>query len=327
MTRNISQKIVNYFGKQVVKNKSNLVCRIFHLYLRKILIRLGDPLIKCNVHGYELKLPLSHRLPINLKSCPYYSSNLGRIASYAKNKYSEFKLIDIGANVGDSVAILRAQSYFPILCVEGDYHFLNILQENMANFSDVSIAPTFVGDTSGLQAAKVIKHDGTAYIKNIEDSGERTGYHICPLDEVLERYPDFSDSKMLKTDTDGFDGKVIRGSVEFIKKNNPILFFEYDPFFLKQQDDNGLEIFALLKKYGYSGILVYDNFGELLICMPEIDLQRIEEIDLYFTGRKGGHYCDVCVFHFEDNDLFETSRNLEVSFFRDKKLSNNENSI
>lgn len=312
----VAQRI---FDQEISTRKVSRLQQKIHNCIKSTLIRWKDPLISYGIHNYEIKLPLSHLLPTILKNYPYYSSNLARLASYANNKYDDFRLIDIGANVGDSVALLRAQAYFPILCIEGEDYFLKVLQENIAQFSEVSIAPTFVGDANAIVMGEVIGYGGTAHLENIEASTGTSKFQLRRLGQVLEEHPDFLNAKMVKIDTDGFDGKIIRGAVDILERSKPILFFEYDPFFLEQQGDNGLNIFTLLIKCGYSGLIIYDNYGDLLICLPEIDLDRIEEIDLHFSGRKNNQYCDICAFHSEDKDLFMRARASELQFFHNLK--------
>lgn len=45
-------------------------------------------------------------------------------------------------------------------------------------------------------------------------------------------------SKFLKTDTDGFDGKLLRGGIDFLGQSSPVIFFEYDPDLLAVQGDS-----------------------------------------------------------------------------------------
>lgn len=42
----------------------------------------------------------------------------------------------------------------------------------------------------------------------------------------------------------------------------------------------------------------------------------LEELTLYFSGRRGYLYCDMCVFHAEDHDLFDIVRQSELQFFK-----------
>ncbi|MBD2129906.1 hypothetical protein NDI39_22750 [Microcoleus sp. ZQ-A2] len=95
---------------------------------------MSAPLISYKIAGFNLLLPFSHQLPFILKTYPLYSSNLARLAKYVKEKYEHLKFIDIGANIGDSIALLRKEAVFPILCIEGDEQFLSALEKNATFF-------------------------------------------------------------------------------------------------------------------------------------------------------------------------------------------------
>jgi FkbM family methyltransferase len=276
-----------------------------------------------NIHGYDLEFPASHALPGILQRWPHYSSNLGRIAQIVHKKYADLKFIDIGANVGDSVAILRRLSHYPILCIEGDRAFLNVLSRNAQKFDAVTISPFYVGEQDSVIMAKSTGLAGTAHLASAESYGTDDAaieqIEVKKLSSVLSQHPEFSQPKMIKTDTDGFDAKILRGAVDVLTAAKPVVFFEYDPFFLAQQNDNGISIFSLLAEQGYGGLIIYDNFGDLLLCLPTIEIARIEELDLYFSGRRSLQYCDICAFHLEDQDLFEQTRQLELAFFRNLK--------
>jgi FkbM family methyltransferase len=288
-------------------------------YLKNFLVKYGDPLVTYNLHGYDIELPLSHQLPDILKQWPHYSANLGRLAHYVNHKYADLTFIDIGANVGDSIAIVRELSEFPILCVEGDVNFLEILSKNVQKFKDVDIAPFFIGDREISISAKSSGIGGTAHLSLLEENDTSATIQMKTLDGILAQHERFASSKMLKIDTDGFDCKIIRGSLDFLRTSKPVIFFEYDPFFLKEQDDDGISIFSLLKENGYSGVIVYDNFGDLMLCLPEIQMERLEELHLYFSGRRSLQYYDICVFHSEDRDIFNSARTSELEFFRKLK--------
>jgi FkbM family methyltransferase len=289
------------------------------LRLKDFLVRHGDPLIAYNLHGYDIELPLSHKLPDILKSYPIYSANLGRMANHVYQKYSDMTFIDVGANVGDSIAILRELSDFPILCVDGDTHFLEVLHKNVQRFHDVDIAPFFIGDEEITVSAKSSGFGGTAHLKYVPELDGGNKIRIKTLDGILSQYPRFSKSKMMKIDTDGFDCKIIRGATDFLQQAKPVLFFEYDPSLLKDQNDDGLSAFSLLEKNGYSGLLIYDNFGDLMICFSEINMERLEELHLYFSGRDSSQYYDICAFHAEDQDVFDVARKSELNFFHSLK--------
>jgi hypothetical protein len=120
---------------------------------------------------------------------------------------------------------------------------------------------------------------------------------------------------MIKIDTDGFDCKILRGAADFLKTAQPVVFFEYDPFLLAEQGDDGISIFNDFRQYNYKKMLIYDNVGDLMVTTDVDNSSLIQEIHLYFSGRWSHQYCDICVFHAEDSDLFETVRQQEIQFF------------
>lgn len=288
--------------------KANIFTRLFYK-----IIKLSDPLISYKIAGFDLLLPFSHQLPFILKTYPLYSSNLARIAKYVKQKYEHLKFIDVGANIGDSIAILRKEAEFPILCIEGDDQFLSVLEKNAPIFAEVHIVQAYLGEFSNSMRGTTIKQGGTAHLS--ENKVGENIIEVKKLSDVLKDYPSFWQSKMIKVDTDGFDCKILRGAADFLKSAKPIIFFEYDPFFLGDQGDDEISIFQDLSGYGYKNLLIYDNFGDLMLSTNINNSRILEELHLYFSGRLGHRYCDICVFHTEDSDLFEIAREREIHFF------------
>jgi FkbM family methyltransferase len=296
------------YHTRLMRFKSTIFKRLFHLILKT-----GDHLIEHDIGGVILLLPFSHQLPFLLKSYPLYSSNLARLAKYVKQKYEHLKFIDVGANIGDSIALLRKEAEFPILCIEGDEQFLSVLEKNATLFAEVDIVKAYLGESSNSIRGTTIKQGGTAHLSE-NQVGENL-IEVKKLSDVLKDYPSFWKSKMIKVDTDGFDCKILRGAADFLKNAKPIIFFEYDPFFLTEQGDDGTSIFNNLSSYGYKNLLIYDNFGDLMLSANINNSRLLEELHLYFSGRLGHRYCDICVFHTEDNDLFEIAREREIQFF------------
>jgi len=280
----------------------------------KFIAATKNPLVNFQYGERTFKIPFSHDLPFILNAYPRYASNLGRLAKYVQEEYKDLTFIDVGANIGDSVFILKAKAEFPILCIEGDDYFFKILQNNISQFSNVFSEKAYVGQETQEINKEALRENGTAYLvsstKNIS---------VISLSSLSKKYPNFSSSKMLKIDTDGFDGFVIRGAIDFLKVAKPIIFFEYDPYLLSQQNDDGLSIFKSLRAIGYGAIIIYDNFGEYMLSLHLEQTQILEEIHYYLLGRNSLFYADICAFHIEDFDLFEKVRALELDF--SKKLN------
>ncbi len=282
---------------------------------RRWLVRAaGDPLVRYALGDTEILLPLSHNLPIYRRAFPAYSSNVARIARHVLAKYPDLTLIDIGANVGDTVALLRSQAHFPVLCIEGSEQFFAILQMNAARlWREVDLERALVAPVAGEMRGRLVARAGTAYFGRDESSPEAiTGKR---LSDILRLHRRFAGSKMIKVDTDGWDSRILRGELEFLREAKPAVFFEYAPYFFALCQDDGFQIFESLRAVGFRKILVYENTGEYLLEADVEDTTLLEDLHALYSRRGAEHYADMCAFHEEDTDLCETIRRAELEFF------------
>lgn len=258
----------------------------------------------------------NHDLPNTLAVHPLYSQNLPRLAEYVLTKYSDLTLIDVGANIGDTARFLRAQLDIPILCVEGSQEYLPYLLENTAGMSDVEIETSFLGEAAPAAGLELVSHKGTARLSAEASAESPAEVSLRTLDDVLTSHPRFAGCKLLKTDTDGFDAKVLRGATKLLEGAKPLVFTEYDPIFLSEQGDSGLGMLSDLRSLGYAHALVYDAYGYLVMGLSLDDWELIEQLDEYVTPRVPLPYFDLALFHSEDADLFELCMKREKEFFR-----------
>jgi FkbM family methyltransferase len=288
--------------------------------LRALLIGLGDPLVQYDLAGTRIVLPLSHDLPITKKFLPYYSTNVARIARYVAETYPEFVFVDIGANVGDTAALVRSEVDAPILCIEGDERWFSILELNAVRIGkQVEIERAFVGDETGGMSVRIEERRSTTHLVAQAEAPE---IQTVRLSEALERRPVFARAKMIKLDTDGFDCRIIRGALRLLTDLRCVLFFEYDPHWLGLAGDRGIDVFAKLREVGYEWAIFYEKSGEYLISVRLEDQWAIEDLDGYYRGQGGDRYADVCVFHRDDVGLWETVRRRELEFFTGPHGSN-----
>ncbi|WP_186735761.1 FkbM family methyltransferase [Spirosoma utsteinense] len=315
------QRAQSLYNMKLNESRQNLLNRVKSRLVQIAFdnVKKSNPLIETNIGKFSLQLPFDHQLPFIIKRSPYYSTNLARIARKVNEKYVDLKFIDIGANVGDSVALLRSEATFPVLCIEGDDYFFSILERNASRFSDVYLAKNYVGEITTEVNAVSVELGGTAHL--LQNAANESKISIKKISTILNDYPLFKTSKMLKVDTDGFDNKIIRGSADFLENAKPVIFFEYDPYFLSQQNDDGISIFSTLVGLGYNKLLIYENDGEFLLSADTDNRMLLEDITYFYTGRKGLRYCDICAFHKEDNDIFENVRLDEIKFFSQVRSS------
>lgn len=289
----------------------------------KIFVKLKDKLriteiVRYNLKEKEIFIPFNHDLPLNKILIPVYSDNIGRIALYLQEKYPDLRVIDIGANIGDSAVIIKSKADMPILCIEGDEKYFSLLKRNVSQWKDVFIEKCFVG-IPGNRKGEYIHHKGSGKI--IENENDGSNIHFENLDSILERNPLFRDIKLIKIDTDGFDCRIIRSEIDLISKLKPVIFFEYDPYFLNNINDDGLSIFNDLYKINYRKMIIYENTGEYLLSVELNQKQIIEDIHYFYSGRGGGKYCDICIFHSDDSELADLIRKKEIKFFKNYRRS------
>ncbi|MFW6155129.1 MAG: FkbM family methyltransferase [Planctomycetota bacterium] len=260
----------------------------------------------------KLRLPLSHGLPVFRSVFPQYGENLYRTAAALRQKYPEATAIDVGANVGDSVAFIRDAADWPILCIEGEPRFNALLQTNTAHLSDVEIVQAFVGPGQGETYSCLVEGTGTSRLVAGDGEGPAS---LVPLAQIAAQHPRFESPRLVKIDTDGFDLQIISGDIEFLQAARAAVFFEYDPFLFADQGVGGLEVFRILRDAGYSLAAFWDNWGDYLLTAGLDDVDLLTDLAAYYEGRGGGRYADVCVFHEQDRDVAQILRQGERAFF------------
>lgn len=152
---------------------------------------------------------------------------------------------------------------------------------------------------------------GTGTISNKGD----TRIETKKLDSILNSYPALKEAKLLKIDTDGFDFKIMKGAVELLRTVKPVIFTEFDQNLMKQIDEDYNDMFDFFRKLNYECVIFYDNFGDYLISLNLNEKEKIEDITNYFDNRNTDKFCDICVFHSDDKDLFDLTRKKELEFF------------
>jgi FkbM family methyltransferase len=239
---------------------------------RRLLVRLGDPKVRYRLGSVELDLPLSHELPFYRHDHPRYDERIGTLARELGGP-----VVDVGANVGDTAASIRAASDVPILCIEGERGFFSLLERNAARMGDVELEHAFVdAPTQG----HVQRGAGTARIV----AGDE-GLPTKPLERILEEHPRFAVPALLKLDTDGMDVPILVANLHLLARLRPVLFFEYDPNLGASPD-----VFERLATVGYATAEWFENTGE-----PAGTVELPAHLHERYIGHGGHRYADICV--------------------------------
>ncbi len=225
-----------------------------------------------------------------------------------KKKQGDF-IIDIGANVGDSLTAMWNHTNDRFICIEPVEEFFNLLSDNVRNLEKpdrVHIERAFITDNmEGAYSAKV-NPSGTASMERLKDEKPKTPSKT--VDFLLKERNVKSESiDLLKIDTDGFDGDCLISARSLLKNGNALLYWE-NCYRTYMQYEKYLEAYDLLNHEGYSTFFIFDNYGNYL-CKGGVDIMRsvAEYMQRVRVGWGGTTftYCDVLACKLEDVELCE----------------------
>jgi FkbM family methyltransferase len=267
--------------------------------------------IRHGIHDFALLMPLAHALPEYRFNFPDYGENLGRIARTVCCKYPRATIIDIGANIGDSAAIIRHHAG-PVatLCIEpSEEYYPYLLRNAVAIGPEITCLKAAVDVSSGVIPARLSAASGTARLLPTTSS---ESVQVFSLERIIEMFPQFAEPRLIKVDTDGFDGRILAGASAFIQKVRPVLFWEFDPSLDAASSGPGPAIFTMLANAGYAQLTVYTNTGEYLTTVSLQNRNILSDLISFFSGRTSSQYADLCAFSEVDTDLAETLREHEL---------------
>lgn len=264
------------------------------------------------VFGKEILIPLNHSLPTNVLLNQKYSLNLNRIARFVYSKYQYFTAIDVGANIGDSVTLIKKDAGARVICFEGDKEYIKYLRTNIQGYDDVYVYEVMLGEKSGYTLANIDSINGTSNLSKNEISKQKI--RIEKIDNMLGSVL-FNNLKLLKIDTDGYDLKVLQGARKMVLKHKPVLYFEMFEEMLNKNGNSVKQTLEFLSKNEYLHIISYDNYGNLhrMLKLPRIITQ--EYINSQFSDPRAIYY-DIIAFHNSNFRYYNQFCKSELKFYR-----------
>jgi FkbM family methyltransferase len=244
---------------------------VFHTIggIRQTRLLLGsDDHILYRVGTHNISLPAGHELPKYQEAHRLYDRFpliLGEVLPTTD------LIVDVGANVGDTAAAFCNTAGRRIVCVEGSRRFFGLLEENARMLRRHGHEITCVNAIIGLPGISGEIREGTS-------SGElvltKDGRQTQSLDDVISPLLQ-SDSRiiLIKTDTDGMDGSILRSGERTLRQHEPLLFWENE---IKTPNDVSAYsvAFEMLDDIGYNRFSIFDNFGNLIFETSAIDHLR-----------------------------------------------------
>lgn len=281
-------------------------------FLRRVLTKLfDDPPCVLDIHGRPLSLPLSHPLPVYLGQFPNYDRLPRRLGAYIHRRHGHLNCIDVGANIGDTIASFRQDERDTFLAIEPNPKFARYLSLNWGWSKTVTMVRDICSSAHDEGTFVIQEKNGTASIHGTEGGLKM---RRRPLDEIVREHPSAAHANVLKIDTDGHDMKVIEGASGLLSRVRPALLFECDAFENTHYVEDCLRILELLRHVGYTHFLLYDNFGHLMGRHSLSEPGSFRDL-LFYQLTSRFHYFDILVMM--DEDLLPFHRE-EVEYFTDR---------
>jgi len=256
--------------------------------------------IKCG--NFELEAPASHLLADLRPPQPYRDWCVGISARYLAEKYADGTLIDVGANIGDTAAIMATHVQNKLVLIEASDYYFELLSRNARQFrNEIILVKAMVGN--GQEVMGTLNYwGGTASFHESTEVGKRV---------ITRRLGDVADEKtcFVKIDTDGFDFRIIDSSMDWLALACPGVLFE-------NQIRNGTDFaasnstLAKLQGGGYAFFVVWDDTG--LHVLSTDSLEALTDLNRYLfkiwqgEGRRSIHNYDVLCLHRRDEDIYRS---------------------
>jgi FkbM family methyltransferase len=262
-------------------------------------------LIPIQIGKYLILMRENNALWVQYANNPDYSAQLGRLATKVFHAYPNALMIDVGANVGDTAAIVKTAMDVPIICIEGDPAVLPLLRQNVAPMKTVTACQHYLGERME-DVEVIIQKEGwdstIVPVKSGEFSTSKT-MSLVKLDEVVAGLALPHMCKLLKVDVEGFDFKVLRGASSLLQKDKPVIIFEWNHQNLEQIGEASMGIFPYLSALDYEDILIFDGQGDFMMPGKVTDAGLLQDLYDYSRNLKGLFYYDICVFPKQDSNM------------------------
>jgi FkbM family methyltransferase len=205
------------------------------------------------VAGTLMRVPRDHPVLWHQRKQPNRHQPIARTAAALGARDQQRPFVDIGANIGDTAAVMAANARNPLILVEPSDEFHPLLVHNAQSLPSVrAIHRILVADRPGVTGT--LTHWGGTAALTEGPSAARS----MLLSEIAP-----ADTAFVKIDTDGFDYRIINGALDWLQTVRPVVMWEVD---VRSEADvtDADSVVANLAEIGYARFLVWDDPGDLL---------------------------------------------------------------
>lgn len=253
------------------------------------------------IDGFKMDMGENHSLPDNMNTFPMYDRFvpfLGILADKIKTADNHI-IIDIGANVGDTVAALIKHTDANVICVEPTKQFYDLCEKNINSFGEeyskrIKLIQAYVAQQES-EAYRSSITEGTAVKIKISNSSAAEAPTKTIPQIVRDIGANMHNISLIKVDTDGYDASCILSLGDSLKGVSPLLYWE-NQINNGEQCDKFIEMVGVLNDMSYECFFVFDNFGNFQ-CMT--DSQGMKDIIFYLwrimkkKSARSYYYVDV----------------------------------
>jgi len=255
------------------------------------------PPVRTTLHGFSVLLNRGNTYPFLLRGCPHFNAPLVELVHQVfEVTNSALTLVDVGAATGDTVLLIKQRcpgNVRRFICIEGEREFAILLRNNMRQFDNVDVIHTLLAAESTMVRSLVKHHRGsaTAIGANMLNAAS-----FDSLEYFHDVYID-----ILKIDVDGFDGEVITGAKNTLRRCRPAVIFEWHPALILGAGNDPCQAFEALADCGYKRYLWFKNTGTFShfsgLCSRDVLDKHVRHlVDVH--ARTGEHF-DIVALHSE----------------------------
>ena len=212
---------------------------------------------KIQIGRFVLQLPPYHLFSLYKKIYKKYDKYL---VDLSKNFKKSTSIVDIGANVGDTLFEFINKNTRPnFYCIEGDNFFFKYLKSNVIKIkpfikTNIFLINEIVGHNL---KGKLVGEGGTkVFVKS------KKGIQTKSLNQIVKENK-INKIKLIKIDVDGYDFNIINSGLKILKKFKPIIYFEIMIIHTNSLL-NYRKTIIKLDKMGYKFWTLLDNYGNII---------------------------------------------------------------
>jgi FkbM family methyltransferase len=215
-------------------------------------------LITTTIHNRPVVANFGYTYSFTVRQFPNFNAPLlAAVKAMADARKRKIRLVDVGAAIGDTVLLVEANLGNLIseyICVDGNDYFFEFLKANTSHLPNIRLFKQLLADKKALNPNLVMTHLGTASALGSER------IQALPLDDLFSSNK-VSSVDMLKVDVDGFDGLVLSGAQEILKRDKPGVIFEWHPSIWAETKTDTRLPFNVLESCGYKNLIWFTNEG------------------------------------------------------------------